>query len=185
MRALLRQRMLNFLSSSSPRRRGSRARSRSTTSHQEAARGTMKVVGKKLVLELTWIMNSRHNSASRLFLIFAFACAFLISGTETQARTSHEGARLIVQRAANFGTELVVHLSVDGREVADILRDHRYDGFVSAGRHVLTVLALPNTESSRPTSVRVTVRSGRTYIFTAAWEADHLVLRRSTLSSDR
>jgi len=81
-------------------------------------------------------MNSRHNSTSRLFLIFAFACAFLVSGTETQARTSDKGARLIVQRAPNFGTELVVHLSVDGREVADILRDHRYDGFVSAGRHV-------------------------------------------------
>jgi hypothetical protein len=145
----------------------------------------MKVVGKKLVLELTCMMNSRHNSASRLFLIFAFACAFLVSGSETQARTSHKGARLIVQRAPNFGTELVVHLSVDGREVADILRDHRYDGFVSAGRHVLTVLALPNTESRRPTSVRVTARSGHTYIFTAAWEADHLVLRRSTLSSDR
>src|ERR1700676_5465005 len=130
-------------------------------------------------------MNSKHNFTSKIFLILAFACAFFVSGTETQARTSHKGARLIVQRAPNFGTELVVHLSVDGREVADILRDHRYDGFVSAGHHVLTVLALPNTESRRPTSVRVTARSGHTYVFTAAWEADHLVLRRSTLSSHR
>ena len=129
-------------------------------------------------------MNSRHNSTSRFFLIFTFACAFLVSGTETQARTTHKGAHLIVQRAANFGTEVVVHLSVDGRRVADIQRDHRYDGFVSAGRHVLTVTPMPNIELRRPTSVRVIVRSGRTYIFTAAWEADRLVLRRSTSATE-
>jgi hypothetical protein len=124
-------------------------------------------------------MNSRPNS-SRIFLILAFACAFFVAGTETQARTRHQGARLIVQRAANFGTEVVVRLSVDGRRVADIQRDHRYDGFVSGGRHVLTVTPMPNVELRRPISVRVSMRSGRTYIFTAGWEADHLMLRRST-----
>src|SRR5207253_2042973 len=105
-------------------------------------------------------------------------------GTETQARTTHKGAHLIVQRAANFGTEVDVRLSVDGRRVADIQRDHRYDGFMSAGGHVLTVTPMPNIELRRPTSVRVTVRSGRTYIFTAGWEADRLVLRRSTSAND-
>jgi hypothetical protein len=125
-------------------------------------------------------MNSEHNFTSKIFLILAFACVFFVSGTETQARTSHKGARLIVQRAANFGTEVVVRLSVDGRRVADIQRDHRYDGFVSAGRHVLTAAPMPNIELRQPTSLRVTVRSGRTYIFTAGWEADRLVLRRST-----
>ena len=124
-------------------------------------------------------MNSRHNFSSRLFLILAFACAFFVSGTETQARTTHKGAHLIVQRAANFGTEVVVRLSVDGRRVADIQRDHRYDGFVSAGHHVLSVVALPNIELRRPTSMRLTVQRGHTYVFTAVWESDRVVLRRS------
>jgi len=128
-------------------------------------------------------MNSRYDSTSRIFLILVLACAFCVSGAETEARTSHTGTRLIVQRAPNFGTEVVVHLSIDGKKVAEIQRDHRYEGFVSAGRHVLTVLPMPNIELRRPTSLRVTLRSGRTYIFTATWEPDRgVVLRRATSS---
>ena len=129
-------------------------------------------------------MNSRHNFTSRICLVLAFACVFLMGGTATEARTSHEGARLIVQRAPNVGTEVVVHLSIDDREVADIQRDHRYDVFLSAGRHVLSVVALPNIESRRPTVLRVTLGSGRTYVFTATWDMDRLVLRRSTFARD-
>jgi hypothetical protein len=84
-----------------------------------------------------------------------------------------------VQRAPNFGTDLVVRLSIDGTRVADIPRNQHYGGVLSAGRHVLTVLALPNTQSRRPTSMRLRVRSGHVYIFTATWESDRLVLRPS------
>jgi len=129
-------------------------------------------------------MNSRHNSIGRIFLILAFACAIFVSSTETQARDSHKGGRLIVQRAPNFGTELVAQLSMDGRKVADIPRDQHYEGFVSAGRHMLTIQVLPNTEFRRPTSMNLSVQSGRTYIFTAVWESDRVVLRRSTSASD-
>ena len=135
----------------------------------------------KFVLELNWVMNSRHYSTSKLFQILVFACAISVTATQTQARESHTGARLLVQRAANFGTEVVVHLEIDGRKVADIQRDHRYEGFVSAGRHVLTVSPMPNVERRRPTSLSVTMRSGRTYIFTAMWDPDRgVVLRRTT-----
>jgi hypothetical protein len=128
-------------------------------------------------------MNSRHNSSRRIFLILAFAGAFLVSGTEAQARD--KGGRLIVQRAPNFGTDLVVHLSIDGAKVANIPRDQHYEGSVSAGRHVLTVVAVPNTESRRPTSTHLTVQSGHTYIFNAVWEPDRgVVLRKSTVASD-
>jgi hypothetical protein len=84
-----------------------------------------------------------------------------------------------VQRAPNFGNELAVQLWIDGIKVANIPRDQHYEGALSSGRHVLAVLALPNTEQRRPTSVSVRVRSGRTYIFTAGWDANRLVLRRS------
>jgi len=130
-------------------------------------------------------MNLRHNPTSRIFLILAFACAIFVSGSETQARDSRKGGRLIVQRAPNFGTDLVLHLSIDGTKVADIPRDQHYDDFLSAGRHVLTVVAVPNTELRRPASMRLNVQSGHTYIFTAVWESDRgVVLRRATLASD-
>jgi len=116
----------------------------------------------------------------KILWILALGCAVLGAATETQAVSGHGGARLIVQRAPNFVNDLGVQLSIDGRIVANIPRDQHYDGGLSGGRHTLSILALPNTESHRPTSVRVAMRSGRTYIFTAAWDANRLVLRRST-----
>src|SRR6266481_515815 len=156
----------------------------------------MKVAGEKLVLELASVISSRFNSASTLFLILAFTCAISATSTASQAsttnsrssapdwtntpasmfaRNSHKGGRLIVQRAPNFGTNLAVHLWIDGIDVANIVRDRRFDGFVPAGHHVLTVLAVPNNDFRSPTSISVTVRPGHTYVFTAVWDSDHAV----------
>jgi hypothetical protein len=129
-------------------------------------------------------MNLASDFISRVFLILAFAGAIFLSGTETQAASrGHKGGRLIVQRAPNFGTSLGIRLSIDGKDVANIPRNQRYDGYVSAGHHVLSALPLPNTQLRRPTSMGLTIRSGHTYVFTAGWDADRLVLRRSTLSN--
>jgi hypothetical protein len=129
-------------------------------------------------------MSLTSNFITGAFLVLAFAGAIFLSDAEAQAASrGHKGGRLIVQRAPNFGTDLGVRLSIDGREVADIPRNQRYDGYVSAGHHVLTALPLPNTQLRRPTSIRLIIRSGHTYVFTAGWDADRLVLRRSTLSN--
>jgi hypothetical protein len=151
-------------------------------------------------------MRSTPNFASRLFLALAFAYASSLTSIASQAsrtnsrssspdwtntsasmfsRNSNRGGRLIVQRSPNFGTRLVLHLWIDGRDVADIQRDRRYDRFVSTGHHVLTVLAVPNSEFRQPTSTDLTVQPGHAYVFTAAWESDHVVLQRSTLLSGR
>jgi hypothetical protein len=98
------------------------------------------------------------------------------------ARTQHSGGRLIVQRAANFGGDLIIRLSIDGKRVANIMRAHRYEGSLSPGRHTVTLEVLPNTEFREPSSTRVTIRSGRTHIFMAGWDSDRLVLRPTTLS---
>jgi len=94
----------------------------------------------------------------------------------------HSGkvGRVIVQRAPNFGSDLFIRLSVDGKKAADIPRNQHYGGLLTAGRHTLTALALPNTQSRRPTSIGVTIKAGQVYIFTAAWEGDRLILRPST-----
>jgi len=174
-------------------------------SRQFVSRKKSEVVGEKLVLELTWVMRSTPNAATRLFPAVVFACAISVTsmagqGTRTNSRSSspdwtnslasmfsrnnNKGGRLIVQRSANFGTNLVVDLWIDGREVANIQRDRCYDGFVSAGHHVLTVLAVPNSEFRQPTSTDLTIQPGHAYVFTAAWESDRVVLHRSTWFSD-
>ena len=131
-------------------------------------------------------MSPKYNSVSRIFFISALACAIFARGTETQASTNHQGGgRLIVQRAANFGTNLVVEMWIDGNKVAGIPRAQHYEDFVSPGRHVLAILALPNIEARRPTSMHLTVQSGHTYIFTAAWDSYRgAVLKRSTSATD-
>jgi hypothetical protein len=136
---------------------------------------------------------SRHNrpcrsshslhSLSVNLLLAVIACA--IFAGNTQARAASRGARLIVQRAPNFGNDRVVQLWIDRRKVAEIPRDQHYEGFVSGGHHTLGVLSLPNTESRQPTGMGLTLRSGRTYIFTAQWDSVRgTVLKRSTTASD-
>jgi hypothetical protein len=126
---------------------------------------------------------------SRIFWVLALVCTIAVLATEIQANShvataspspgGHLSARLIVQRAPNFGTDLIVRLSIDGARVGDIPRNRHYGEVLAAGHHVLTVLALPNTGSRRPTSMRLTLQSGHVYIFTATWESGRLVLRPS------
>ena len=116
------------------------------------------------------------------------AAVVVMSASQAQARPrptpiptpSGKTARLIVQRAPNFGSDLFIRLSVDGKRVGDIPRNQHYGGFVSAGRHIVSALALPNTEARRPTSMPLIAKAGKVYIFTASWSADRLVLVPST-----
>lgn len=128
---------------------------------------------------------------SRLVFTF-FVCAIALPVTEIQAighgatgtaTTAKKTGRLIVQRGPNFGRDLVLRLSIDGKKAADIPRNQHYGDYVSVGHHVLAVLALPNTRARRPTSLRLTVKSGYVYIYTAVWDRDRLVLRPSDLYS--
>jgi hypothetical protein len=122
----------------------------------------------------------------------AVVCAMFISATDANARaratptptpstSGHPTGRLIVQRAPNFGTDLSIRLLIDGKKVGDIPRNQHYGGVLTAGRHVVTALALPNTQSRRPTSISVTIKPHQVYIFTATWEGDRLILRPSNL----
>jgi hypothetical protein len=109
---------------------------------------------------------------------------FVAVASEAEARPrptptpmpSGKTARLIVQRAPNFGSDLVIRLSIDGKRVADIPRSQHYGGFVPAGRHTISALALPNTEARPSTSIKLTAKAGQVYIFTATWNSDRLVL---------
>jgi hypothetical protein len=122
-------------------------------------------------------MRSRHTSATRLFLILVFVC---IASIGTAAAPS--GGRLIVLRAPNFGWNLALNLQIDGRTAANLVQGRRYDHFLTAGRHVLTVSAVPSYNSYAPTSTVLNVRSGQTYVFTAVWrDTDSVVLVPSAL----
>ena len=85
-------------------------------------------------------------------------------GPSAETAVAQPGGRLIVLRAPNFGWNLALNLKIDGRTAANIVQGRRYDDFVPAGRHMLTVSAVPNYQ---PTSTVLNVRHGQTYVFTA------------------
>jgi len=122
-------------------------------------------------------MRALTSYVSRCVLILILFSA--VSVTNAAAKSA---GRLIVIRVANFGWNLAANLKIDGQTVANIVQGRRYDHRISAGRHVLTVSAVPNIELRQPTSITVNVRPGRTYIFTALWDSDHVYLRPTTLS---
>jgi len=106
----------------------------------------------------------------------------VFAGVSVANAAAKPGGRLIVIRAANFGWNVAVNLKIDGQTVANIVQGRRYDHRIPAGRHVLTISAVPNIVLSYPTSMTVNVRPGGTYIFTALWDSDHVYLRPTTLS---
>ena len=125
-------------------------------------------------------MKPRHSFVSEVLLILAFLCAISIS---TVAQGSPPPGRLIVKRVPNFGWNLTFHLQIDGRSVANVVQGRRYDGWVPAGRHVLTVYKVPYVGYAEPTSRTVNVQPGRTYVFTAMWDSNLIFLRRSEVLS--
>jgi hypothetical protein len=132
------------------------------------------------------------------FLNFAFAFALLaecaVNNADAEAFSSSDrnhappsmsarnirnGGRIIVERTANFGNLLFLHMSIDGKVVADLGPSQRYEGFLSPGRHVLAVIALPKRAGDEPTRTLLTVKSGHIYRFTAVWDSDLATLRRT------
>jgi hypothetical protein len=122
-------------------------------------------------------MKSRYTSAVTLFL-----CLILVCLASIGTAAARSGGRLIVLRSPNFGWNLALNLQIDGRTAANLVQGRRYDHFIPAGRHVLTVSSVPSYNSYAPTSRVLNVRAGQTYVFTAIWrDTDSVVLVPSAL----
>ena len=98
----------------------------------------------------------------------------LFSAVSAANAAAKPGGRLIVIRVANFGWNVAANLKIDGQTVANIVQGRRYDRRIPAGRHVLTISAVPNIVLGQPSSITVNVRPGVIYIFTAVWDSDHV-----------
>ena len=122
-------------------------------------------------------MRTLTSYISRFLLILVFFSAVSLANAALKP-----GGRLIVIRVANFGWNIAANLKIDGQTVANIVQGRRFDHRIPAGRHVLTISAVPNVQMSQPTSITVNVRPGGTYIFTALWDSDQVYLRPTTLS---
>ena len=120
---------------------------------------------------------------SSIIYIFSLACASLIfTGCATNQATAPipaNSGHLIVTRVANFGADLGLVLSVDGKDVGSFTEGRSYSGYLPAGQHVITARVDPNRTGTRPGKKTVTVQAGHTYSYTAAWSGSNLVLVRN------
>src|SRR5438034_4885112 len=122
----------------------------------------------------------KYSSIIHIFSL-AFAC-LIFSGCQTGGGAGPMPAnsgRLIVTRVANFGADLGLVLSVDGKDVGSFTEGAQYSGYLSAGQHRLTARVDPNRTGTGPARKTVTVQAGQTYSYTAAWSGQRLVLVRN------
>ena len=121
-------------------------------------------------------MKISHYVSVKLVMI-AIACSFAVN-TPIQAQeakansasgTSGDNARLVVTRAANFGTFEFVNLFVDGVQVADLGFNQTYDAILPPGQHVISMTTKPDIDINTPSPIYLSARPGETYAFTAIW----------------
>src|SRR5437867_11806952 len=98
-------------------------------------------------------MTSLTNYISRFLFVLV-----LVSAVSIGSIAGQPAGLLIVDGLPNFGWNIGVHLQIDGRDVANIVKGRRYYGFLPSGQHVLTVSPLPNPDLRIPTSITVNVQ---------------------------
>jgi hypothetical protein len=117
-------------------------------------------------------MKTFTNIFRSLFVVVIFCAFATVSSINAQQVTTNGAttARLIVNRAADFGTDESINLVVDGNKVAVLAYNENYDAPLASGAHVLSITTDPNTYShSQPKALSLTAEPGKTYTFTASW----------------
>jgi hypothetical protein len=118
-----------------------------------------------------------------ILYILSLACAGLIlSACETTgpaAAPPPNSGHVLIYRVANFGTDLSMVVSVDGKDVGSFTEGNNYDGYLPAGTHHISVRVDPNRTGARSGRKALTVQSGQTYSYTAAWSGGNLKMIRN------
>ena len=120
---------------------------------------------------------------SLIIHILSLACAGLIfTGCATNQATAPippNSGHLLIYRVANFGADMALVVSVDGKDVGSFSEGANYSGYLPAGQHRLTVRAEPNRGGVRPGRQTLMVQAGQTYSYTAAWSGGSMKLVRN------
>ena len=115
--------------------------------------------------------------------ILGLACACLIfAGCEPNQATAPippNSGHLLINRVANFGSDLSLVVSIDGKDVGSFTEGRNYSGYLSAGQHQIVVRVDPNPGGKRPGRKTLTIQAGQTYSYPAGWSGQSLVLVRN------
>ena len=107
-------------------------------------------------------------------LIFT-GCGTTQPGAATAPIPANSG-RLLVNRVANFGSNMALVLSVDGKDVGSFTEGRSYSGYLSAGQHTIVARVDPNQTGAQPARKTLTVVAGQTYSYTAGLSGGNMTL---------
>ena len=113
-------------------------------------------------------------------LTLAWAGIALVScettGTGATAAAPPNSGHVLIYRVANFGADMALVVSIDGKDMGSFSEGANYSGYLPAGQHQITVRAEPNRGGVGPGRKTLTVQAGQTYVYTAAWSGGNLRL---------
>ncbi len=119
---------------------------------------------------------------SSIIYILSLACIGLIlvacqtTGPAAATAPPPNSARLLIYRVANFGSNMALVVSVDGKDVGSFTEGRNYSGYLSAGQHTITARVDPNQTGAKAGRKTLTVKAGQTYSYTAGWSGGNVVL---------
>src|SRR5689334_25060191 len=117
-----------------------------------------------------------------IICMLTLACAGmgLVSCETTQSGTAAapppNSGRVLIYRVPNFGADMAMVVSVDGKDVGSFTEGANYSGYLPAGQHRITVRSEPNNGNVSPGRKTLMVQAGQTYSYTAAWSGGNLKL---------
>jgi hypothetical protein len=117
--------------------------------------------------------------------ILSLACAGLIlnacetAGPGAASAPPPNSGHVLIYRVANFGEDMGLVVSVDGKDAGTFGEGANYSGYLPAGQHHITVRAEPNRTGAGPGRRTLNVMAGQTYSYTAAWSGGNLKLVRN------
>ena len=117
--------------------------------------------------------------------ILSLACAGLIligcQTTQSGAASAPppNSGRLLINRVANFGSDLSLVVSVDGKDVGSFTEGRSYSGYLPAGQHTITARVDPNQTGAGAARKTLNVKAGQTYSYTAGLSGGNMTLVRN------
>ena len=120
-----------------------------------------------------------------IIYFLGLACAGLIlnacetTGTGAASAPPPNSGHVLIYRVANFGSDMALVVSVDGKDQGSFSEGSNYSGYLPAGQHQITVRAEPNNGNVRPGRKTLMVQTGQTYSYTASWSGGNMRLIRN------
>ena len=117
---------------------------------------------------------------SSIIYMVGLACAGLIftgcATNQAAAPIPPNSGHLLINRVANFGSDLSLVVSVDGKVVGSFTEGRNYSGYLPAGQHSIIARVDPNPGGAGAAHKTLNVTAGQTYSFTAGLSGGKMTL---------